>query len=44
MNIKNPEISHDPFDEPLEDRLVFNDTYFEAARNAVTVDGTEFSS
>lgn len=43
MNIKNSEIYQDPFDEPLEDRLIFNDTYFEAARNAVTVDGMEFS-
>ncbi len=34
----------DPFDEPLEpqlptERLILNDTYFAAARNAITVDG-----
>ena len=37
----------DPFDEPLveeqSDRLILNDTYFEAARDAVTVDGMDYS-
>lgn len=27
---------------PAEDRLIFNDTYFEATKNAVTVDDMEF--
>ena len=29
----------DPFDEPLEDNLIMNDTLFAEARNSVTVDG-----
>ena len=37
----------DPFEEPLEpqqsDRLILNDTYFEAARSAITVDGMAYS-
>lgn len=37
----------DPFDEPLEpqlsDRLILNDTYFAAARGAITVDGMAYS-
>lgn len=38
----------DPFDEPLEpqlpaERLILNDTYFAAARNAITVDGMAYS-
>lgn len=41
----NPNI--DPFDEPLEpqesDRLILNDTYFAAARSAITVDGMDYS-
>ncbi len=39
--------SADPFDEPLEpqqsDRLILNDTYFAAARSAITVDGMAYS-
>ncbi len=37
------DISNDPFDEPLGEQLVLNDTYFAAARNSVTVDGMDFS-
>ena len=37
------DISNDPFDEPLGEQLVLNDTYFDAARNSVTVDGMDFS-
>ena len=33
----------DPFDKPLEDNLIMNDTLFEEARNSVTVDGMEYS-
>ena len=33
----------DPFDKPLEDNLILNDTLFEEARNSVTVDGMEYS-
>ena len=33
----------DPFEEPLEEKLILNDTYFAAARDSVTVDGMEFS-
>ena len=37
----------DPFDEPLEpqqsDRLILNDTFFAAARGAITVDGMDYS-
>ena len=33
----------DPFDEPLEDNLIMNDTLFAEARNSVTVDGMEYS-
>lgn len=37
----------DPFDEPLEvtsdEALVFNDTYFAAARNSINVDGMDYS-
>ena len=36
----------DSFDEPLEaqsnERIILNDTYFEAARGAVTVDGMAY--
>ena len=33
----------DPFEEPLEEKLILNDTYFAAARDSVTVDGMEFT-
>lgn len=33
----------DPFDEPLEDNLIMNDTLFAETRNSVTVDGMEYS-
>ena len=37
----------DPFDQPLEpqdsDRLILNDTYFAAARQAITIDGMAYS-
>ena len=33
----------DPFDTPLEEKLVLNDVCFAAARDAVTVDGMAFS-
>ena len=33
----------DPFDTPLEVKLVLNDVCFAAARDAVTVDGMAFS-
>lgn len=33
----------DPFDTPLEEKLVLNDICFAAARDAVTVDGMAFS-
>lgn len=37
----------DPFDKPLDpqesDRLILKDTYFEAARGAITVDGMDYS-
>lgn len=33
----------DPFDEPLEDSLILNDTFFAAARDVITVDGMEYS-
>ena len=39
LNVSNA----DPFDEPLEDKLILNDTYFAEARKSVTVDGMEFS-
>ena len=39
--------SADPFDDPLEpqksDRLILNDTFFAAARGAITVDGMDYS-
>ena len=38
---------NDPFDEPLEindeEKLVINDTYLAAARDAITIDGMEYS-
>ena len=47
MNEDNHLIPADPFDEPLEpqesDRLILNDTYFESARGAITVDGMEYA-
>jgi hypothetical protein len=43
MNTNSYENFRDPFDEPLEDKLIFDDINFEAARNAVTVDGMDFS-
>ena len=33
----------DPFDEELEDNMIINDTYFLASRDAVTLDGMQFS-
>ena len=33
----------DPFDEELEDKMIINDTYFLASRDAVTLDGMQFS-
>ena len=46
--IEEEKIVKDPFDEPLEppesvERLILNDTYFAAARNAITVDGMAYS-
>lgn len=46
--IEEQNIFQDPFDEPLEppkpvERLILNDTYFAAARNAITVDGMAYS-
>ena len=42
-----PSENPDPFDEPLvegsPDRLILNDTYFAAARDAVTVDGMDYT-
>ena len=47
MNEDNHLNPADPFDEPLEpqqsDRLILNDTFFEAARGAITVDGMEYA-
>ena len=47
MNKDNTLSPADPFDEPLEpqqsDRLILNDTFFEAARGAITVDGMEYA-
>ena len=47
MNEENLNAPADPFDEPLEpqesDRLILNDTYFAAARSAITVDGMAYS-
>ena len=47
MNEANTTNQTDPFDEPLEpqkaDRLILNDTYFAAARGAITVDGMDYS-
>lgn len=48
MPSKEPNFpTSDPFDEPLDftsdEVLVFNDTYFAAARNAITVDGMDYS-
>ena len=47
MNEDNHLIPADPFDEPLapqeSDRLILNDTYFESARGAITVDGMEYA-
>ena len=41
------ELIKDPFDEPIEitddEALVFNDTYFAAARNAISIEGMEYS-
>lgn len=37
------ELPRDPFDEPLGEQLVLNDTDFAAARNSITVDGMDFS-
>lgn len=37
------ELPTDPFNEPLEEQLVRNDTYFAAARDCVTIDGMAFS-
>ena len=36
-------VENDPFDEPLQDNLIMNDTLFEKARNSVTVDRMEYS-
>lgn len=33
----------DPLDEPLEEQLVLDDIYYEAARQYVTVDGMDYS-
>lgn len=33
----------DPFDHPLEDTLILNNTSFGATRDAITVDGMEYS-
>ena len=46
--IEKENVIQDPFDEPLEppesvERLILNDTYFAAARNAITVDGMAYS-
>ena len=45
MNIPNDmnNAVTDPFDEPLEDSLILNDTFFAAARDVITVDGMEYS-
>ena len=47
MRNANSGYTTDPFEEPLEpqpsERLVLSDTYFEAARGAVTVDGMDYS-
>ena len=37
------DLPNDPFDEPLGEQFVMNDTYFAAARGLVTVDGMDFS-
>lgn len=33
----------DPFDEALEDKIILDDVYFSASRDAVTLDGMQFS-
>ena len=33
----------DPFDEALEDNIILDDVYFSASRDAVTLDGMQFS-
>lgn len=42
-----PAAAADPFDEPLEpqddSRLILNDTYFEEARGAITLDGIDYA-
>ena len=40
---KVTETETDPFDEELEDNMIINDTYFLASRDAVTLDGMQFS-
>ena len=46
-NMTDEELNKDPFDEPIEitdeEALVFNDTYFAAARNAISIEGMEYS-
>lgn len=37
------DMTSDPFNEPLEDNLILNDTYFAAARDAITIDGMDYS-
>lgn len=32
-----------PLDEPLEEQLVLDDIYYEAARQYITVDGMDYS-
>lgn len=45
--MNNEELIKDPFDEPIEitndEALVFNDIYFAAARNAISIEGMEYS-
>ena len=40
---KVTETETDPFDEALEDNIILDDVYFSASRDAVTLDGMQFS-
>ena len=40
--VSSPRFTY-PFDEELEDNVIINDTYFLASRDAVTLDGMQFS-
>ena len=40
---KVTETETDPFDEALDDNIILDDVYFSASRDAVTLDGMQFS-